>query len=40
MTERRADPGFILPNTTTTDNEAVHAPVAVVPVGSFEQHGP
>jgi creatinine amidohydrolase len=40
MTEHRADPGFILLNNTTTDNEAVHAPGAVVPVGSFEQHGP
>jgi creatinine amidohydrolase len=39
MTGRRADHGFSLPN-TTTDNEAVHAPVAVIPVGSFEQHGP
>ena len=29
----------ILPN-TTTDTDAVHAPVAVLPVGSFEQHGP
>ena len=32
-------PGLILPNTTTED-DAVHAAVAVLPVGSFEQHGP
>jgi creatinine amidohydrolase len=30
----------ILPTTTTTDEVAVHAAVAVLPVGSFEQHGP
>jgi creatinine amidohydrolase len=30
----------ILPATTTTDTETVNAAVAVLPVGSFEQHGP
>jgi creatinine amidohydrolase len=30
----------ILPTTTTTDIATVHAAVAVLPVGSFEQHGP
>jgi creatinine amidohydrolase len=30
----------ILPATTTTDTATVHPAVAVLPVGSFEQHGP
>ncbi len=30
----------ILPTTTTTDAATVHAAVAVLPIGSFEQHGP
>jgi creatinine amidohydrolase len=30
----------MLPTTTTTDAASVHAAVAVLPVGSFEQHGP
>jgi creatinine amidohydrolase len=30
----------ILPTTTTSDTATVHAAVAVLPVGSFEQHGP
>jgi len=40
MTEHHAESGVILPGTTTTDSEAVHAPVAVLPIGAFEQHGP
>jgi creatinine amidohydrolase len=40
MTEHRAESGMILPTTTTTDHDTVHAAVAVLPVGSFEQHGP
>jgi creatinine amidohydrolase len=40
MTQHRTAPGLILPSTTTTDHETVHAGVAVLPVGSFEQHGP
>ena len=40
MTEHRAESALILPTTTTTDHDAVHAPVAVLPVGSYEQHGP
>ena len=35
-----SSPPPILPHTTTTDTDAAHAPVAVLPVGSFEQHGP
>ena len=30
----------MLPTATTTDAASVHAAVAVLPVGSFEQHGP
>jgi creatinine amidohydrolase len=40
MTEHPAAPGLLLPATTTTDHDTVHAPVAVLPVGAFEQHGP
>jgi creatinine amidohydrolase len=40
MSEHRAKPGLILPETTTTDHDTVHATVAVLPIGSFEQHGP
>jgi creatinine amidohydrolase len=40
MTEDSAVPGLFLPATTTTDHDAVHAAVAVLPVGAFEQHGP
>jgi creatinine amidohydrolase len=40
MTEHRAECGKILPTTTTADQDTVHAVVAVLPVGSFEQHGP
>ncbi len=40
MTERRVPAGQILPATTTTDHDTVHAAVAVLPVGAFEQHGP
>jgi creatinine amidohydrolase len=40
MTEHRTESAMILPATTTTDHDAVHAAVAVLPVGSFEQHGP
>ena len=40
MTEHPAVSGLFLPATTTTDHEAVRAPVAVLPVGAFEQHGP
>ena len=40
MTEHPAVPGLFLPATTTTDRETVHAAVAVLPVGAFEQHGP
>jgi creatinine amidohydrolase len=40
MTEHRAESGTILPTTTTTDHDTVHAAVAVLPIGSFEQHGP
>lgn len=29
-----------LPTTTTTDRSATGAPVALLPIGSFEQHGP
>jgi creatinine amidohydrolase len=39
MTESRAAPALVLP-TTTTDHDTVHAPVAELPVGPFEQHGP
>jgi creatinine amidohydrolase len=31
---------LVLPTTTTTDRTLVGAPVALLPVGSFEQHGP
>lgn len=34
------DTAPILPTATTTDAASVHAAVAVLPVGSFEQHGP
>ena len=40
MTEHPAAPGRLLPATTTTDHDAVHAAVAVLPIGAFEQHGP
>src|SRR6201993_1594111 len=40
MTEHRAESAMILPTTTTTDHDTVHAPVALLPIGSFEQHGP
>jgi creatinine amidohydrolase len=40
MTKRPAVPGLFLPATTTTDHDTVHAAVAVLPVGAFEQHGP
>jgi len=40
MTEHSAAPGRLLPATTTTDHDAVHAAVAVLPIGAFEQHGP
>jgi creatinine amidohydrolase len=40
MTEHPAAPGLLLPATTTTDHDAVHAAVAVLPIGAFEQHGP
>jgi len=40
MTEYSAVPGPFLPATTTTDHDTVHAAVAVLPVGAFEQHGP
>jgi Creatinine amidohydrolase len=40
MIERPAVPGPLLPATTTTDHDTVHAAVAVLPVGAFEQHGP
>jgi creatinine amidohydrolase len=40
MTEHPAPPGLLLPATTTTDHDAVHAAVAVLPIGAFEQHGP
>jgi creatinine amidohydrolase len=34
------DTAPMLPTATTTDAATVHAAVAVLPVGSFEQHGP
>ncbi len=40
MTEHPAMPGLFLPATTTTDHDTVHAAVAVLPIGAFEQHGP
>src|SRR5262249_51635879 len=40
MTEHSAESGMILPTTTTTDHDTVHAAVALLPVGSFEQHAP
>ena len=40
MTEDSALSGLFLPATTTTDHDTVHAAVAVLPVGAFEQHGP
>ncbi len=40
MIEYRVPAGQILPPTTTTDHDTVHAAVAVLPVGAFEQHGP
>jgi creatinine amidohydrolase len=40
MTEHRGESAMILPTATTTDHDTVHAAVAVLPVGSFEQHGP
>jgi creatinine amidohydrolase len=40
MTEHRAESAMILPTTTTTDHDTVHAAAAVLPIGSFEQHGP
>ena len=40
MTEDSTVPGLFLPATTTTDHDTVHADVAVLPVGAFEQHGP
>jgi creatinine amidohydrolase len=32
--------GFCLPTATTTDLSVTGAPVALLPIGSFEQHGP
>lgn len=32
--------GFDMPPATTTDRSAAGAPVALLPIGSFEQHGP
>lgn len=40
MTEHPPAPGLLLPATTTTDYDEVHAAVAVLPIGAFEQHGP
>ena len=40
MTEYPAVPRPFLPATTTTDHDEVHAAVAVLPIGAFEQHGP
>ena len=40
MTEHRNESALVLPTTTTTDNDRVHAAVALLPIGSFEQHGP
>jgi len=40
MTEHPAVPGLFLPATTTVDHDIVHAAVALLPVGAFEQHGP
>jgi creatinine amidohydrolase len=40
MTEHPAAPGLLLPATTTTDHDAIHAAVAVLPIGAFEQYGP
>ena len=40
MTEHPAAPRLLLPATTTTDHDEVHAAVAVLPIGAFEQHGP
>jgi creatinine amidohydrolase len=40
MTADHTAGGQILPATTTTDDGAVHAAVAVLPLGAFEQHGP
>lgn len=30
----------VLPTSTTTDERDRHAQVAILPIGSFEQHGP
>jgi creatinine amidohydrolase len=40
VTEDSALSGLFLPATATTDHDTVHAAVAVLPVGAFEQHGP
>src|ERR1700757_496408 len=40
MTEHPPAPGLLLPATTTTDHDAVHAAVPVLPIGASEQHGP
>jgi len=40
MTEHRAAAGLFLPATTSADHDTVHADVAVLPIGAFEQHGP
>lgn len=40
MTDDQGKSGFDMPPATTTDRSAAGAPVALLPIGSFEQHGP
>lgn len=40
MTHEPGETVLNLPTTTTTDGDATGAPVALLPIGSFEQHGP
>jgi creatinine amidohydrolase len=40
MTGDQPNVGLGMPVITTTDLEAASAPVALLPIGSFEQHGP
>ena len=40
MTHDHGAFGLDMPTATTTDRSATGAPVALLPIGSFEQHGP
>jgi creatinine amidohydrolase len=40
VTDDQGETDLDLPTTTTTDRSATGAPMALLPIGSFEQHGP